>query len=513
MASVQTAPHPDSWIKNSEQRRQMLRVLLVACGALIAIGGSAAVGAIANGWLVVLGGIAAIMGLLMVLRPSFGMTVLIVFVYMDLSNLIEVNWGIPSLNKLLVALIFVGVIGTRALVQRRPIVLRSVEGAVLFYGFIIAVSSYVNGEVDTAFDQLIDFAKDFAIVLILVQLCDSEVVWKRMQWAIIISAGFLAMLTCYQMLTGDTTNDFFGLAKAPVHQIVEGFDNTRPTGPLDDPNFYAQILLMVYPLAAYRVLDEKRLRAKGLALLCTLLIVGAIIFTYSRSAFMMILIISALIVLERRMNVYKIAALAGVVLLVALPILPQGYLDRMATITGSTSSAEGQTELSFRGRSSEMIVAMQMFSTHPLLGIGYSAYEEHYLTYSIHVGLDNRLENRQAHSLYLEAAAETGIVGLAAFVFMYLMVFRSLWIARKQLIRIGRSDLVLWLSGLQFGLMGYLMTSIFLHDDYVRYLRLAIGLAISASALTEALVRRYESARTHEMLTTSPTEGLVLADK
>jgi putative inorganic carbon (hco3(-)) transporter len=277
---------------------------------------------------------------------------------------------------------------------------------------------------------------------------------------------------------------------------------------LADPNFYAQILLMVFPMAAYRVVDEKRPQRKLIALICASLIVGAIIFTYSRSAFIMILLISGLIVLERKMNIYKSAALAVAVLLAATPILPPGYLERMATITGAAEDSESQSEASFRGRSSEAQVAIQMFFDYPLLGIGYAGYEENYLYYSSRLGLDKRLQQREAHSLYLEAAAETGVLGLMTFSLMYLLVFRSLWLARQQMIQIGRRDLVPWVTGLAFGLLGYLLTSIFLHDDYVRYLRMMIGIALSASAVSEALVREYNIRKRDQALIASPYEGI-----
>jgi O-antigen ligase len=495
----------------SDSKRQLQRAALIFFGALIAVGMSAVIGLDSRGSLIILVAIAVVAGLFMVMRPPFGMFVLIIFVYLDLSNIIEVNWGIPSLNKLLVALIFVGVVGTRAIVQRKPLILRPTEGAVILYGFVLTASIFASGQISDAFDQLLDFAKDFAIMLIVVQLCDSEKTWKTMQWSVIVAAAFLSSLTCYQMISGDTTNDFWGLAKAPVHQIVEGFDNTRPTGPLDDPNFYAQILLMVFPMAAYRVVDEKNRFNKAAALICGALIVGAIIFTYSRSAFIMILLVSVAIILERRMNIYKFAAIGVAVLLAATPILPKGYLDRMATIGGAAGSTDTQTEASFRGRSSEAIVATQMFFDYPLLGIGYASYEENYLVYSVPLGIDDRLQNRQAHSLYLEAAAETGVIGLFAFTLMYLLVFRSLWLARKQLIKMGRRDLVPWLTGLALGLLGYLLTSIFLHDDYVRYLRLMIGLALSASAVSEALFVQYTKAQTHQALVTSPFKRRALS--
>jgi putative inorganic carbon (hco3(-)) transporter len=471
----------------------VIRLALISFALLVATAGGAAIGITGQGTLIVIGLIGAGSGLMMVLRPAFGVTILVIFVYLNLSDVIEVAFGIPSLNKLLIAFIFVGVLGTRIVIQRRPIIFRTTEGAFLIYGLVMTVSSFFSLYSEDAFGHIIDFAKDFAIVLILIQVCDDLKTWKTMQWVLIISAAFLALLSCYQMLSGDTTNTFFGLANAPKHEIVAGFDNTRPTGPLDDPNFYAQVLMMILPFATYRVIDEKEKLPRLIALICAGLIVLAVVFTYSRGAFVMMLVVTFFIIQERRMNVYKIGALAVLILTLLTPILPAGYLDRIATITGTSDLAKrGQTEVSFQGRNSEMLVAIEMFLDHSLIGVGYASYDKNYQAYSRKLGMDNRTEARETHSLYLEVAAETGILGIGAFCFLYYAIFMSLHRARKQLLRINRPDLVSWVWGLQFGLISYLLTSFFLHDGYVRYLRLSIALAVSATAMVEALVRQHD---------------------
>jgi O-antigen ligase len=474
--------------------RAFLQTLVLVVGTAVALVGSALIGMTNAGIWVILGVIASFTGIVMVLRPAFGVFVLVAFVYLNLSDIIEVQFGIPSLNKLLIALIFVGVIGTRSVIRRRPITFRSTEAILLLYGIIILLSGLGSNNPAAAFDNIIDYAKDFAIIIILVQVCDDERVWKSIQWIIMSSAALLALLTCYQMLTGDTSNTFFGLANAPVHQITEGYDNTRPTGPLVDPNFYAQMLLMVLPMAAYRFLDDRRNFNRIVGLAFTGLIALAIIFTYSRSAFIMMTVVGLLIVLERRINIFKLAVVGVLIVTAALPILPPGFLDRIATL-GGVDQSTGAQEASFTGRTSEMIVAGQMFMDHPVLGIGYASYDKNYITYSIRLGMDNRLQEREAHSLYLEIAAETGIAGIIVWAILIIAMFRMFRDARIHLAAIQRHDLISWVNGLQFGLIGYLLTSIFLHDGYIRYLRLSIALAVSASVIVDALVAQQQEKR------------------
>lgn len=493
MAAIQPTQTQETSFGSS---RMLWQFLILGIGTLIAMGGGALIGLTQQGTWVVLGIIAVFTGIVMVIRPAFGVFVLVAFVYLNASDIIEVQFGIPSLNKILVALIFIGVLGTRLVIRRKPLTFRSTEALLILYGLVILISGMSGSDPSAAFTNIIDYAKDIAIVLILVQVCDTESVWKNVQWIVMFCAAFLALLTTYQMVTGDTSNTFYGLANAPVHQITENFDNTRPTGPLDDPNFYSQILMMVLPLCIYRALDDAKPRNRIIGTVFSGLIALAVIFTYSRSAFVMMAGLVFLIILERRMNVFKLVIIGTIILVAAFPLLPKGFLDRIATLGGTDElSAAGSQEASFQGRSSEMIVAVEMFLDHPIIGIGYAAYDTNYIQYSSRLGLDGRLENREAHSLYLEAAAETGILGFASLGLVIVFIFLNMARDRERVRLLERPDLVSWINGLQFGLLSYLLTSIFLHDGYVRYLRLSIALAVSASAFVDALARQNEEKR------------------
>jgi hypothetical protein len=58
---------------------------------------------------------------------------------------------------------------------------------------------------------------------------------------------------------------------------------------------------------------------------------------------------------------------------------------------------------------------------------------------------------------------------------------------------VERTDLIPWVSALQLGLVSYLLTSIFLHGDYSRYLWLLIAFAAACTVMTEALVRQHHA--------------------
>jgi O-antigen ligase len=238
-------------------------------------------------------------------------------------------------------------------------------------------------------------------------------------------------------------------------------------------------------LALYRALTEKTVLLRMVAAVATLVIIFSIINTYSRGAFVAMLLVFALTFIERGVNMKKLAVILALIFLlppIVLPFLPKGFSDRMATLSVFTSEdATIHQDASFTGRSSEMLSGMLMFLDSPFLGIGAGNYEDTYQDYAIKLGLENRTERRQAHSLYVEIMSETGIFGLLTFG----AIIMSLFIGFQQIRKHAKiwepdSDWPIWINSLQIAIISYLTTSIFLHGDFFRYLLFLIALGATA---------------------------------
>lgn len=486
---------PRSPLISTTQRRWLTVALVALAFVVVTAGGIIVGGAPKTGVMFIVILYAALTGVLIAVRPSIGVYILAAFVYLNLSDILEVEFGIASINKVLVGLVFVSTLANRLVFQKKPFIFRRTELLVLVYCLVLLFSAFVADDRGRAQTGAIDALKDFVIMVIVVQMCDNEKSWRNLQWAVLLSAVFVASLSCYQMLTKDFANNFFGLANAPTHEITTGFDSTRVTGPLSDPNYYGQILLMVLPIGFYGILTERRQFFRFVYVFATLAILAATIFTYSRGSFIALMLMIILIVRERRLNPYKIAAGVLVILAILLPILPPGYLDRIVTLSDVLpADVTQQTEASFRGRSSEMTIAAQMFADHPILGVGYLNYENHYADYNALLGLDDRAGAREAHDLYLEVLAETGIIGFLAFAAVLIGLFAAMQRAKRQFRLMQRDDLAGWLSAVEYGLVSYLSTSIFLHGAYIRYLWLLVAVALGGTVLAETLVRQRREA-------------------
>lgn len=490
MAQSYLVAQDSSDLRDAFSGQRVVFGALLLTAILVVLAGSYAIGATKYGIFVVVGLMAVVAGPIMVVRPEMAMYILVFSIYTNASDVVEVAFGIPSTNKLLVALTFVAVIGTRAIIQKKPLVFGALDFSVMIYAAVAVVTLFASGKIGIAFDNLIDYIKDIAIIIILVQLVENELHFKRMIWVIIIGAFFLSSLTTIQVVTGDYDNEFFGFAKAPVHQVFEDLDNNRPVGPLDDPNYYSQILLLVLPFAIYRGLTDPNpmLRTIGLGISATIMI--AVVGTYSRAALVAMAGVLGLIVLERRMNIILVGGIVTILIGSIIPFLPKGYMERISTLGSVFNQSETRNEASFTGRTSEAVVAIQMFLEHPILGIGYSSYEESYQEYSERLGLDSRVEARSAHSLYLEVMSETGLIGILSFGGMLATFYLVTQNGVAGLRAVGREDMIPWVRGVQFGFMSYLITSIFLHDDWVRYFRFGLALMASTSIAAQTVIAK-----------------------
>jgi O-antigen ligase len=110
-------------------------------------------------------------------------------------------------------------------------------------------------------------------------------------------------------------------------------------------------------------------------------------------------------------------------------------------------------------------------------------FEDHYPRYARNLALDGRREERQAHSLYLEVAAETGLLGMLAFAL--LLVYPVAGLRRVYASLRGRTRDAQRVAAFGIALFAYLTGSLFLHLSYPRYLWLLLGIALAVAAFPE----------------------------
>jgi O-antigen ligase len=233
---------------------------------------------------------------------------------------------------------------------------------------------------------------------------------------------------------------------------------------------------MLIPLALDRLWAERRRVLKVAAAYSAAVMAATVVFTFSRGAAVALAVVVVMMLVAHPPSVRAVGAIV-IAAAVALPFLPDTYLDRLSTLT-QVGSVEASTDVSIRSRTAEVGAAVEMFLDHPIAGIGYGTFEEHYGDYTRDLGIEQVARDREAHNLYLEIAAETGVVGLAAFGALVLAALVSLRRAHRRFSTAGHDGLAKVAYAITAAFIGYLVTSIFLHMDFARTIWVLLGVAL-----------------------------------
>lgn len=128
-------------------------------------------------------------------------------------------------------------------------------------------------------------------------------------------------------------------------------------------------------------------------------------------------------------------------------------------------------------------LGVQMFSEHPFTGVGRGNYLAAYPDYT---WMDPRLPSTPmgAHNSPTQIAAETGLIGLAAFLGTVAVAVVGVRGAKRRLRGAAREHEALLLESVEVAIYGYLTTSLFLNDNYTRLLWLLVALSIVGRQLS-----------------------------
>jgi putative inorganic carbon (hco3(-)) transporter len=322
----------------------------------------------------------------------------------------------------------------------------------------------------------------------------------RIATTVMVAAGtLLAVLGVFQTATGDFGNSFGGLARIKYAHIHGAVFEPRIAGPIGDPNFFAQILIPLVPLALALAWGTRNPRLRAAAFAAAGVLIAGTVLTYSRGAAVALAVVLALSLLAHGVRPRRLAA--GLILLLLLvPLAPDGFARRLTTIAQVLPGSEEvlRPDSSFGKRRVVTGVAWRMFVDRPLLGVGAGNYTTRFHDYVEEVGSAVREyeadEAHYAHSLYLEIAAETGALGLLAFGAVLVVCFVSLRRARDRFRDRGLEPHALLARGVEIALVGYLASSVFLHGHHVRYLWLLFALAAALHAVSSVPARRQATA-------------------
>lgn len=350
--------------------------------------------------------------------------------------------------------------------RRRPVASRQ---GLLLGGFIICIglSRASNGWVGGALGAMAEFGNPALLFVLTIWNVTSI---RRLAITCFVYLGCLSLLACASLAAFHfgfmadrlVMHQYQELADAPQEPTAPAeipADDTsgfylwrvRSLGFLNDPNDFAQALVMVIPFLglAYerrRVLRNLLLTATGMVLLYT------IYLTHSRGA---IVALGGVFVvgLRSRLGWMKTAVLA----------------ITLAGAAAATNMAGGRAfstqEESAGGRLDLWGEGLNMLRTHPLLGVGYGGF------------LDATPDYMTAHNSFVLCFSELGLVGY----FIWLALILDSVLELNQLTRLTgdgpEAQMARWGVAIRCSLVGFLTAALFLSRTYSPSMYLLIGLA------------------------------------
>lgn len=462
-------------------------------------------------WLIA-GPIAVGVVLAAIVKPELAAIALVGITWGYISETANKFHGVPSLTKPLVGLLAVMLIIRRFTGRRTGLVYDNTTWWMLGYLFVILLGVLYARFPDRVLLLVNDFAKDLVIFVVLINLITTAKNFERSIWLLLVVGAVLGTLTMYQEATHNYESTFGGLARMKIAQIAEGVqDRPRAGGPTSEPLAFGQQLLVLVPLGLWAMIHGRSLFARTFAAYATLACLAGVGLSFSRSSYLALAAALALFALHIRLNpryMLLIILIGGVLLWTAPPEFTARFqtLQNLLPSDGVNPEDRGvQSEASYEMRSIQLGIAIDMFTDHPIAGVGAWNFTSLYAEYVNERGSAISESFGPPHNYYLEIAAEHGVVGLIVILGILALSFSRLRLAQRGFMLLGDYRMSELAVALQIALVGYLISAAFLHGLYSRFLWLQVSLAIAFALIVQ------HQARQRGVSIKQPVEGSALA--
>jgi len=259
-------------------------------------------------------------------------------------------------------------------------------------GFVILATApfsvWPGGAVGTFTDV---FVKVLLIFTLMVNTLTTIERLHRFMTVVVIATGYLATRAVFDYLRG------FNLVENGRVQGAVG-------GMFQNPNDLALNMVALLPLALLVALHAKTTWGRLGAAFLGLMMVGAVIVSYSRGGFVGLAVMVLILGLQLARRRPAAVGTAAILLLFALPFAPSSYWERVSSITDDSRDATGSRE----ARRILLREAWDTFLAFPFHGVGAGQFQNYNPPGRIEIW-------RETHNVLLQVAAELGIFGLAAF--------------------------------------------------------------------------------------------------
>jgi putative inorganic carbon (HCO3(-)) transporter len=242
--------------------------------------------------------------------------------------------------------------------------------------------------------------------------------------ALLSAAGVCALLGIYQTATGRTIAGlghygYFGRLIEISNAVEGGVSNSviRAGATFDHPNVFGTFLIGMLPSALVMMTCAGRRLFRRLAGPLSAILLVALVYTFSRSAWLGGLVGVGGVIFACRVNRLKAFALIALALSLGVVMVPSGAKEVLLNRTGAAQSYDVGRLYSWR-------TAVKMVAAHPLTGVGPGMFHASYPLFAEagEVYQQNPLHHMDAHNTFLDLGAEGGLLTCAAFSALLIVV-------------------------------------------------------------------------------------------
>lgn len=379
----------------------------------------------------------------------------------------------------------------------------------LFLGACLASSVFARGE-----QPIGKFLGDYCLeglvlFFLLTNVIRDSAALRRATWTVLFAGALMASFSIMQKVTHTEQNTYGGFAfmdrgpdRTPEEQetlerqraagkIESGGElvgQARAGGPVDASNLYAEILMVLLPLAVLQFRTEASPTLRLIALVAAGLIFGGLLLTFSRGCILAAIVVAVLMCGMGLLKFRQLmtAALAGCLLIAVLQptvVTRMLSLGRISALFSGSDASDDAPDSSMVLRYELDLAAWRVFLSHPILGVGPGQFVPYYsMDYVNRIGMHPLTRGYQAHNVYFQALAETGLIGTICFVSILASILWGLWSEWKHSLS-GHPEVAFTASAFFLSLVALSIASLFSPMTDQRYFWVMLALASAAARI------------------------------
>ena len=398
-------------------------------------------------------------------QPKHGHTITFVFLYLfSIILYFRPYEMIPALSSFKTMAFYTGIVTLAVyfvtqLVLEGNLTARPREvNMVLLMGLAALLSIPLAIDPGEAWGAFVDLAiKTILIFIVLANVLRTERRVKLLFWLVLVVSIYLSV---------NVIKDY----QAGVFKLGAAEQNTqRVAGAIkalfENSNELALHLVTIIPISIALALEKKNPIRKIVFFGITLLMISAVIITFSRGGFLGLIAVTLVLVrkLGRRSKTTAIGALVlGVIFF--LVVAPGSYSGRLATIFDSASDITGSSSQRTQVLKRSILVAIR----YPIFGVGLGNFHH------------KSFQELGTHNAYTQVASETGIAAMVCYIIFLVHPIRKLRMIERELFERKENSRFYYLAiGLQASLIGYMVASFFAAVAYQWYVDYLVAYAIA----------------------------------